>query len=78
MKKTKIFAVNVFSEDSRTVYIRANTAKQAEQLIDECRYVEGSNDYAETIEDELFMVGDTTRDGNAIEVNANYETTKKD
>tara|TARA_R110002051_G_C8749245_1_gene500001 strand:- start:2664 stop:3209 length:546 start_codon:yes stop_codon:yes gene_type:complete len=60
-KKTKIFAVSVWSEVERTVYVRANTAKQAENLIDECRYVEGENEFAETIMDEGGNIGHTTR-----------------
>ena len=70
--KRKIFAVPVWTEDIRTVYVRANTAKQAEKLIDDCRYVEGENNYAETIVDTLQQIGVTTRDGSANEVDENY------
>jgi len=75
--KGKIFAVPVWTEDLRTVYVRANTAKQAEKLIDECRYVEGENNHAETIIDALQQIGVTTRDGSASEVDENYRPIAK-
>ena len=68
-KKAKIFAVSVWSEVERVVYVKANTAKQAENLIDECQYVEGENEFAETIMDEGGNIGHTTR-----MVGENYDT----
>ena len=61
MKPTpsKIFAVPVWSEVERTVYVKADTAKQAENLIRECGYVEGENEYASTIMDIGGNIGTT-------------------
>ena len=64
-KMTKVFAVSVWSEVERTVYVRANTAKQAEDLIAECGYVEGKNDFAETIMDEGGNIGATHLDNDS-------------
>jgi hypothetical protein len=58
-KKTKVFAVHVTSEVERVVYVKANTAKQAENLIEECGYVEGENEFAETLMDEGGNIGAT-------------------
>ena len=69
-KKTKIFAVSVWSEVERVVYVRANTAKQAENLIEECGYVEGENEFAETIMDEGGNIGTTHLDNDSY---ATYE-----